>query len=577
MRFSLTLAIAAIVSMSAIGEARPISPTVAESSHFSRTGRYDEVLRWCDELPRAYPGKVKCLTFGTTPEGRKMIALVAGGKDKPVVYFQGGVHAGEIDGKDAGYQVLRELLEGKSPALEKLTVIFVPVYNVDGHERFGANHRPNQVGPEESGWRTTAQNFNLNRDAMKAEAPETAAQLGLLDAWDPILFIDLHVTDGADFQPDVAVLVEPRLHGPPALTAAGSELARLLGERLTAMGHLPVTDFYPSFVKESDPMSGFNAYLPSPRFTSSYWATRNRLSILVETHSWKDYATRVRATHDLLVAAIDQAAQNGAKWRELARAADQSDRAIAGAPVELAWTETGHARTIPFRGWAYTRTPSTASGGLRTRYDPKTSQIWNVPFFDEIKPSLIVGAPRGGYLIPPAWAPLLREKMKLHQIEFSTVKGRSSLPVSVYRATEVSFAKAPFEGRTRVASLKGAWIRDTRAIPDGALFVPIAQPRARLAMQLLEPEAPDSLLAWGFFNLCFEQKEFMEPYVAEAVAEEMLKDPSVKAEFERRLASDKAFAADPEKRLDWFYRRHPAWDERVNLYPIFRTDELLTR
>ncbi len=190
---------------------------------------------------------------------------------------------------------------------------------------------------------------------------------------------------------------------------------------------------------------------------------------------------------------------------------------------------------------------------------------------------MTIEAPRGGYLVPPAWAPLLREKMKLHQIEFSTVKkARPSSPVSAYRATEVTFAKAPFEGRTRVASLKCAWIRETRAIPDGTLFVPIAQARSRLAMQLLEPEAPDSLLSWGFFNGCFEQKEFMEPYVAEAVAEEMLKDPSVKAEFERRLAADKAFAADPEKRLDWFYRRHPSWDERVNLYPIFRTDEKMT-
>jgi murein tripeptide amidase MpaA len=134
--------------------------------------------------------------------------------------IQGGIHAGEIDGKDAGFLALREALENKAAAgaLDKQVLLFVPVFNVDGHERFGKWNRPNQRGPVEMGWRTTAQNYNLNRDYVKADAPEMQAMLALVNAWDPLAYVDLHVTDGAKFEPDVSIQVEP-VHG-------GDEAAR---------------------------------------------------------------------------------------------------------------------------------------------------------------------------------------------------------------------------------------------------------------------------------------------------------------------------------------------------------------
>ena len=169
--------------------------TVGEQSGFTRTGRYDEVERLCAAYATRWPTKVRCTEFGRTPEGRPMLALIASAdgvlepkrareRNRPVLLYQGGIHAGEIDGKDAGFLALRELLEGRAEpgALEHVTVVLVPVYNVDGHERFGRWNRPNQRGPEEMGWRTTAQNLNLNRDYTKAEAPETRAMLGLLEA-----------------------------------------------------------------------------------------------------------------------------------------------------------------------------------------------------------------------------------------------------------------------------------------------------------------------------------------------------------------------------------------------------------
>src|SRR6185436_8167996 len=187
-----------------------------------------EVMALCPAFARAFPGKASCLELGRTPEGRPLLALAvsvdgvltpaaAREKGRPVMLWIAGIHAGEIDGKDAGFQVLRGLLEsGKPGGLAAATVLFVPVFNVDGHERFGPQQRPNQRGPQESGYRRTAQELNLNRDWTKAEAPEMAAMLALVKEWDPALMVDLHVTDGAKFEQDVAVLISPDTPTPRA-------------------------------------------------------------------------------------------------------------------------------------------------------------------------------------------------------------------------------------------------------------------------------------------------------------------------------------------------------------------------
>ncbi|TLY54033.1 MAG: peptidase M14, partial [Gammaproteobacteria bacterium] len=188
--------------------------TVAEESGFRRTGRTDEVTRLCAAFAAAWPRAVRSLEFGRSAEGRPMRALIACRADAhqvPVLMLQAGIHPGESDGKDAGFMALRELLgETAAPGvLQRIAVLFVPAFNVDGHERFGRWNRPNQSGPEETGWRTTAQNLNLNRDYTKADAPEMRSLLGLIRTWDPLVCADLHVTDGADFQPDISLQVEP--------------------------------------------------------------------------------------------------------------------------------------------------------------------------------------------------------------------------------------------------------------------------------------------------------------------------------------------------------------------------------
>lgn len=573
----------------ALAEPAPLS-TIAEQSGFVRTGRHDEVVRLCAEFAKAWPDAVRCIEFGRTPEDRPMLALVAGAADaltpeaarakrRPVLLMQGGIHAGEIDGKDAGFLFLRELLNGRlaKGALDKLTLVFVPVFNVDGHERFGAWNRPNQRGPEQMGWRTTAQNFNLNRDYMKAGAPEMQAMLRLIGAWDPIVYADLHVTNGAQFEHDISITMEPVHSGDPALRKAGLALRTAMLERLSKRGSLPLA-FYPSFVDYDNPASGFADGVAPPRFSTGYMPLRNRFGILVETHSWKDYPTRVRATHDTILALVELAMRDGARWSQLGADADARAARLAGKPFALAYKAADTARTIDFRGYAYTRTPSAISGALVTRYDENTPQVWKIPLRDDVQPALSVDAPRGGYVVPAAWTARVGAHLDLHGIAFRRLdQAIAGAATQTFRATSKKFGGTSVEGRQTLA-VEGEWKDEPRDIPAGSLFVPIEQAKSRLVVALFEPQAPDSFAAWGDFNAAFEQKEYMEAYVAEDVARAMLEsDEALRAEFVRRLAEDPAFAASPDQRLEFFARRHASWDERRDLYPVMRIDAVSDR
>ncbi len=581
---SAAFALSAVAAPDAPAQDAPLT-TVSERSGFVKTGRYDEVVALCDAFARRYPDAVRCIDFGTSPEGRPMKALVATrtgaftpadtkAKGVPVLLVQGGIHAGESDGKDAGFLALREALDGEAAggALDRQVLLFVPVFNVDGHERFGRWNRPNQRGPEEMGWRTTAQNLNLNRDYVKADAPEMQAMLALVDAWDPILYVDLHVTDGAKFRHDVSYQLEPVHAGDAQLREEGLALRTAIADAVRAQGSLPLT-FYPSFVEDDNPASGFVDGVAPPRFSHGYFLLRNRFGLLVETHSWKTYPVRVKVTRDTIVALLEQTALHGGEWLRTAHEADARAAKLGGKPVPLDWKATDKVRTVDFLGYAYTRTPSDVSGAPMTHYDEGTPQVWKLPLRDEIVPGRSIVAPEGGYLVPAAHAAWVGPKLALHGIAFRKLE--AALPkakVEAFRADKASFAAQSLEGHQRL-ELEGSWKPETRDVAAGALFVPIAQPEARLVMALLEPQAPDSLAAWGEFNNAFERKEYMEAYVAEDVARDMLaKDPALKARFERKLRDDPDFAKDPRARLDFFYRLHPSWDERYDLYPVLRTE-----
>jgi hypothetical protein len=284
--------------------------------------------------------------------------------------------------------------------------------------------------------------------------------------------------------------------------------------------------------------------------------------------------------HNVVMTLADMMTREGTGWRTQAAQADARAKKLGGQRITLDFDNGPHVATIDFLGYAYTRRLSDISGAVATYYDATKPQVWHIPLRDTIIAKVTVKAPAGGYIVPAADAGWMAEKLILHGIRFRRLDASDAPePVETFRATKVTYGGSEateghttptFEGHTMV-SLEGSWAPDKRSFPAGSLFVPIAQPNARLVVALLEPQAVDSLASWGFFNTAFEAKEYMEPYVEEQVASNMLAhDPEIAADFKKRLAGDPRFARDPGARLDYFYRHSPSWDERLNLYPVYR-------
>jgi hypothetical protein len=576
MRYALGLFFVSALAACPRSQAPRVSPdaliTTAEASGYVRTGRYAEVEKLCRDFASAFGG-VFCDELGRTAQDRPILALrVERRPNLPVIYIQAGIHAGEIEGKDAGFAFLRDLLAGKiAPgALDAVSVVFVPVINPDGHERFGPNHRPNQRGPEEMGFRVNGTRLNINRDFMKADTQEMHGVLQVMRTRDPVLLIDLHTTDGAKFEHDIALMVEPVPARTDELDETATAFRGALLKRMTELGHLPVS-FYPAFRDDEDPLSGFEIGDAPPRFSQMYAAARGRLGLLVETHSWRPYIERSASTYHTLQAVFEQARTQATLWRKVADDASRSEARLAGTKLPIMWKATSTRTEIEFRGYAFEKRTSELSGGVWLVYDEKTPQIWKVPLYEEVEPAITIDVPRGGYVIDGGFAKQLTPILDRHGIQHVAIAGQPKLAVEVFRATAVKY-QPPFENRTR-AVLEGTWATETRTLDRGARFVPIAQPLARLVLHFLEPALPDSFAQWGFFNAAYEQKEYMEPYVVEEQARVMLaKDPKLRERFDAAVARDPELAKSPQKKLQWFYKQHPAWDERVNLVPVYRLD-----
>jgi len=535
---------------------------------------YAATRGWFDRLDAA-SDLIRIEAFGTSPEGRQMYAVIAskdGGAfdpSKPVLLAQAGIHPGEIDGKDAGMMLLRDIaFYGKSDLLDRVNLILIPILSVDGHERASPYSRPNQRGPRIQGWRNTATNQNLNRDFMKLDQVEMRALRGLMLKYRPDLYLDIHVTDGMDYQYDVTF----GFNGENDAWSRSPAIAAWLDDRfkpamnaaLEGQGHIPGELVFG--IDDANPKAGFSDGGLGERFSNGWGSAARVPTVLIENHSLKPYEQRVLGTYVLIEESLRRLAKDGAALRS----AIQADSALRPAEIPANFQpDPTPASTRTFKGIRYETYDSPASGRREIRWlgqaDPEP---WQVPFFGS-RPTLTLARPEA-YWVPAHRADII-ERLRLHGIEMETLHDGRTVSVEMLRLQQPTLAGRANEGRVAVNIAGVETERRDWTYAPGSVRVSTDQPLGDVVVLLLEPQSSESFFAWGLFPEVLSRVEYIEGYAIAPLAERMLAaDPALRAEFEARLSAEPDFAANGDARLQWFYERTPFYDDRFQLYPIGR-------
>lgn len=570
--------------------------TATEKSGFETTPRYDETMSWFKKLADASP-LLTMISIGKSPEGRDIYMIIASTeKDvtagalkksaKPLFLAQAGIHSGEIDGKDAGMMLLRDIAFGKKKSLiEKVNFLFIPILSVDAHENASPYNRPNQRGPRDMGWRTNAQNLNLNRDYAKLDTKEIRAVVKVINDYDPLLYMDIHVTDGADYQYDITFGgLGEQSYSPGISHWLETTYKTYADNYLREQGHIPGP--FLNTVNGYDFSKGNIAFNGGPRFSDAYGIVRHMASVLVENHSLKPYKQRVLGTYVLLESTLQLLATDAASLKEISEKDKQSR--VSELPTEWKFPQMNDAKNVDIGSTKQANKTVTDSLNLLA-IDSRIqkSEVTNADYVEwlgkpvtmkipDYKPTGAAGfinRPKG-YWIPSSCSDVI-ERLKIHGIKMEPIDQTKEVYVDMYRIVDHKFEDdnhmfQPFEGHMQVTGTTKTE-RRKQLFPAGSVYISTDQPLGDLAMLLLEPQSNDSYFSWGFFNTIFQRTEYIEAYIMEPMAKKMLDDsPALRKEFEEKKAQDKAFANDQNAILTWFYSKTKFYDDRYLLYPVAR-------
>ncbi len=550
--------------------------TYFEKSNFLRTPRYDSTVIYAKSLTQQ-ASFIVYQSIGKSHEGRDIPLLIAAkGKEftpeqakksgKNIVLIQACIHAGEPDGKDAGLMLFRDFILKPecNKLLENNIVLFIPILNVDGHERFSAYNRINQNGPIEMGWRTNAQNLNLNRDYLKAQSPEIKAWLNLFYTWEPDFFIDCHVTDGADYQYPITYMMETFGSMNDSITHWQKDMfLPSLTQQMQKAG-FPIIG-YITFRKWTDFESGLEAGITPPMLSHGLTSLVDCPGLLIESHMLKDYKTRVFGTYEMLKNTLLLLSSQKNTFNRIRKYSLQS--LIIPNKYTVAYrTSTSDSVMLDFLGYKYTVEKSDLTGGKWFKYSkiPKTYQL---PLFNKPVPDKTVNVPNY-YVVPIGWADVFIPLLHLHRIKYFTLKSDSMISVSFYRFTDVKLSPVSYESCQRVVSFSIDTFSMKTPFLKGSLLIPLNQPHYKILIHLIEPESPASLFSFGYFNSIFEQKEYGESYVLEVLAREMLKNPDIKKQYEQAIEKNPTMKNNTWEILNWFYQHSAYADPCLNVYPI---------
>lgn len=551
--------------------------TFFEKGNGNQSADYAEVLRFYHQLDADFE-TIQLKTFGVTDSGEPLRVVIFDADkkfdyktktEKLFLLINNGIHAGEPDGIDASMQLFRDLALRRIAVPKNVVVIAIPVYNIGGLLNRNATSRANQNGPEEYGFRGNARNFDLNRDFIKTDTRNTQAFTQIFHDFLPDIFIDNHVSNGADYQYKLTyIMTEP------------NRLGNTLGEFIkTEMTPAIVTDLQSKKVESTPyvnvwhgtPADGFAQFSDTPRYATGYTSLFNSLGYVVETHMLKPYAERVKVTYDFMVSTLQYADKNVTLIKN--KRAENGKQYQVGNSYPIQWTiDSSKVEKIKFLGYEGDYKKSEVTTGQRLYYDRNKPYTKEIPFYGTYKAVKNIKIPKA-YVIPQGQWKVI-ELLTNNQLAYTRLEKDSVMEVESYRIADYKTAKNAYEGhyphsntqvvvsKTKVNFRKGDYVFATQQ--DGVKYL----------LETLEPEAVDSFFNWNFFDTILQQKEGYSDYVFEDAATEYLKQhPEIKAKLEEKRNQDKAFADNPEAQLDWIYKNSP-WYEAAHLqYPVYRVME----
>ena len=552
--------------------------TVFEISNGLETATYEQTIQFYKNLAESYP-EISIQSIGETDSGEPLHVVTLNPdanfnfseirKNKRILLINNGIHPGESDGIDATMMLFRDIAQDKIEAPVNTVLVTIPIYNIGGSLNRNSTSRTNQNGPKEYGFRGNARNYDLNRDFIKCDTKNAKTFAKIYHLIQPDVFIDNHVSNGADYQYTLTHLfTQHNKLGGDLGHYLHKEMMPELEQRL-ASKHWDITPYVNVF--NQVPEAGFPQFMDAPRYSTGYTTLFNTLGMMVETHMLKPYKQRVEGTYELMKSMLKITEKDGDKIATLRKKA-LSD-ILEKKYYSLNWEiDTMQSSTLKFKGFEGEMMPSEITGAVRLKYDRTKPFTKEVAYQNYFKPYDSVAIPKA-YVIPKGWYNII-DLLRLNDIEMTPLERDSTFTVESYKISKYETRNAPYEGHYLHYNTAIKSNTENITFKTGDFIINTNQNGLRYLLETLEPQAPDSFFNWNFFDAILQQKEGFSPYVWEDKAKMILsKNPRLQIAFNLKKTYNTAFANDWYAQLDWLHKESEHYEKAHMQYPVYRIME----
>lgn len=548
--------------------------TTFEKSNGTETPTYPEVIEYYKTLAKGY-ASIDIQEIGMTDSGNPLhiVTLNSEGvfnfetvrNTKQLLLINNGIHPGESDGIDATMLLFRDIAQGKIEAPQNTVLVTVPIYNIGGSLNRNTGSRTNQNGPKEYGFRGNARNYDLNRDFIKSDTKNARTFAGIFHLVQPDVFIDNHVSNGADYQYTLTHLLTQH-------NKLGGKLGAYLHQKMQpqlennlAAKNWDITPYVN--VWGTTPDNGWTQFMDHPRYSTGYTTLWHTVGMMVETHMLKPYKSRVEGTYELMKSMIEIVEKDGAEIRELRN--DAFKTFPKQEQYTIQWVvDTTKTTNFSFKGYEGSFIASELTGAKRLVYDQNKPFTKEISYKNHFVSSKEVTVPKA-YIIPQGWWNVL-DLLKKNRVAYTTIKKDTVITVETYHILDYKTKTAPYEGHYSHYETSIKKSKENIAFSPGDIIVYTDQKAFRYLMETLEPEAPDSFFNWNFFDMILQQKEGFSPYVWEDKAFQLLKNNTeLRLQFEEKK-KDTAFAKNWYAQLDWIHKQSNNYEKAHMRYPVHR-------